>query len=86
MIHALADGDPELARSVVAEGSPLGFACMPEDIANAILYLLSAESRYVTGHTLAVDAGITTAGSAPPPFFSQDAEIILHAGQRTEDR
>jgi len=86
MIHALADGDPELAKAVVAEGSPLGFACMPEDIANAILYLLSAEARYVTGHTLAVDAGITTAGSAPPPFFSQDAEIILHAGQRTEDR
>ena len=86
MIHALAGGDPELARTVVAEASPLGFACMPEDIANAILYLLSAESRYVTGHTLAVDAGITTAGSTPPPFFSQDAQIILHAGQRTGDR
>jgi NAD(P)-dependent dehydrogenase (short-subunit alcohol dehydrogenase family) len=86
MVHALADGDPELARAVIAEGSPLGFACMPEDIANAILYLLSAESRYVTGHTLAVDAGITTAGSVPPPFFAQDAEIILHAGQRIEDR
>lgn len=86
MIHALADGDPERAAAVIAEGSPLGFTCMPQDIANAIVFLLSGEARYVTGHTLAVDAGITTAGSVPPPFFSQEAEIILHAGQRAEDR
>ena len=85
MIHALADGDPQRAEAVITEGSPLGFACMPEDIANAILYLLSAESRYVTGHTLVVDAGLTTAGSAPPPFFSQDAELILHGGQRSKE-
>ena len=86
MIHALADGDPERARAVITEASPLGFACMPGDIANAILYLLGEESRYVTGHTLTVDAGLTTAGAAPPPFFSQDAQVILHGGRRTEDR
>ena len=86
MIHVLADGDPRRAEAVITEGSPLGFACLPADVANAILYLLGAESRYVTGHTLVVDAGLTTAGSAPPPFFSQDAELIMHAGQRMEDR
>jgi SDR family mycofactocin-dependent oxidoreductase len=31
----------------------------PEDIANAVLFLASDESRYVTAHALAVDAGNT---------------------------
>ena len=30
-----------------------------EDISNAVLYLVSDEGRYVTGSTLAVDAGMT---------------------------
>lgn len=86
MTNALgADNDPSATAEMIAGGSPLGFACMPEDIAAAILYLLSAESRYVTGHTLVVDAGLTTSGSVPPPFFSQDADVILHAGQREGD-
>jgi (+)-trans-carveol dehydrogenase/(-)-trans-carveol dehydrogenase len=29
-----------------------------EDIANAVLYLVSDEARYVTGQALAVDAGM----------------------------
>ena len=29
----------------------------PEDIANAVLWLMSEEARYVTGNTLAIDAG-----------------------------
>lgn len=32
----------------------------PEDISRAVVYLASDESRYVTGQTLAVDAGFTT--------------------------
>lgn len=82
LVNHLAGVDSDTTAAVIAEQSPLGIACMPEDIAAAILYLLSSESRYVTGHTLTVDAGLTTAGWNPPPFFSQDAELLLHAGER----
>jgi 3-oxoacyl-[acyl-carrier protein] reductase len=37
--------------------TPLGRLGLPEEIANAILFLLSDESSYVTGHTLAVAGG-----------------------------
>lgn len=81
MTSALTDNDVELITNNIAAGSPLGIACMPQDVANGILFLLSEEARYITGHTLVIDAGLTTGGIAPP-FYSQDAEVMLHAGQR----
>lgn len=84
LVNNLAGVDSETTATTIADQSPLGIACMPDDIAAAILYLLSPESRYVTGHTLTVDAGLTTAGWNPPPFFSQDPELLLHAGQRED--
>jgi NAD(P)-dependent dehydrogenase (short-subunit alcohol dehydrogenase family) len=41
---------------------PLGQVGLPEDIANAALWLASSESRFVTGQIIAVDGGVT-AGS-----------------------
>ena len=38
---------------------PMGRFGRPEDIANAIIYLLSDASSWVTGHALVVDGGIT---------------------------
>lgn len=38
---------------------PLGRFGKPEDIAHAIIYLLSDASSWVTGHTLVVDGGVT---------------------------
>ena len=32
--------------------------CKPQDIANAVAWLVSDEARYVTGVTLPVDAGL----------------------------
>ena len=84
LVNNLAGVDSDTTAAVIADQSPLGIACLPEDIAAAILYLLGPESRYVTGHTLTVDAGLTTAGWNPPPFFSQNAELLLHAGQRED--
>jgi NAD(P)-dependent dehydrogenase (short-subunit alcohol dehydrogenase family) len=60
MTAALTGGDEALIAEAIKSASPLGIACMPEDIANGILYLLSDEARYVTGHTLVIDAGVTT--------------------------
>jgi len=82
MTSALADNDEELITRNIAEASPLGFAAVPDDIASAILYALSDEARYMTGHTMVIDAGQTTGGQ-DPGFYSADPEILLHAGQRS---
>ena len=81
MTNALGDNNPQSTAEFIAASSPLGIACMPDDIARGILYLLSDDARYTSGHTLVIDAGVTT-GAEPPPFFSQDADILLHAGLR----
>ncbi len=84
MTDALGDNNPASTAQFIAQNSPLGIACMPEDIARGILFLLSDETRYMTGHTLVIDAGLTT-GAVPPPFFSQQADLLLHAGLRGSD-
>jgi NAD(P)-dependent dehydrogenase (short-subunit alcohol dehydrogenase family) len=38
---------------------PLGCPQEPEDIANAALFLLSDESRFITGTQVIVDGGMT---------------------------
>lgn len=53
-------GDTATAGQVISQGSPLGYAGFADDQAKAILYLASESARYVTGHTLVVDAGQTT--------------------------
>ena len=43
----------------LANAQPLQRAGVPEDIANAALWLASDESGFVNGHALVVDGGIT---------------------------
>jgi NAD(P)-dependent dehydrogenase (short-subunit alcohol dehydrogenase family) len=49
-----AEAEAKLARQI-----PLGRLGAPEDVANAVLYLVSDESRYVTGAELKVDGGVS---------------------------
>jgi NAD(P)-dependent dehydrogenase (short-subunit alcohol dehydrogenase family) len=72
----------DAAAKAIAAGSALGIAGYPEDIANAALYLASEEARYVTGHTLVVDAGQTTiVGNGR--FHRQATSVVHEAGRRT---
>jgi 3-oxoacyl-[acyl-carrier protein] reductase len=42
-----------------AAGIPLGRVGQPDDVADVITFLLSDAARYVTGHALTVDGGLT---------------------------
>ena len=63
--------------------SPLGYAGVPDDIAAAALYLASDDARYVSGHTLVVDAGQTTAGLTPNRFNIGASREFHEAGRTT---
>ena len=39
--------------------TPLGVEGKPEDIANAILYLVSDAAEFMTGQAIAIDGGIS---------------------------
>jgi NAD(P)-dependent dehydrogenase (short-subunit alcohol dehydrogenase family) len=56
----------EQALTAISKDIPLGTMGDAADVANAVLYLLSDESRYVTGIELNIDGGIL-AGSAAAP-------------------
>jgi NAD(P)-dependent dehydrogenase (short-subunit alcohol dehydrogenase family) len=75
--------DLEATNERIASMSPLGYAGLPEDIAAAALYLASDDSRYVTGHTLVVDAGQTTAGMTPNRFNIGSPREFHEAGRTT---
>ena len=49
------EGLADYAREVV----PLGFMAVPDDIADAAVFLASDEARYITGIELTVDGGFT---------------------------
>jgi NAD(P)-dependent dehydrogenase (short-subunit alcohol dehydrogenase family) len=52
-------GDVEAGRKAVAALHPLGSMGDPDDIAWAVVYLASDESKFVTGTELVVDGGYT---------------------------
>ena len=87
MTAAVISGNPGAeaeTEAAIRQGSPLGIAGHPDDIAHAVLYLASDEARYVTGHTLVVDAGQTTAGQ-PSPFHGVKPRVHREAGRRTRE-
>ena len=51
--------DAEQARSQLVARQPMGRLGLPDEIAEAALYLASDAARFVTGATLAIDGGLT---------------------------
>lgn len=52
-------GSPEAAEAYLAPLHPIGRTGRPEDIANAVWFLASAQSAFMTGADLRVDGGYT---------------------------
>jgi NAD(P)-dependent dehydrogenase (short-subunit alcohol dehydrogenase family) len=63
---------PPRLHEIVAGETLTPYLGMPEDIAHAVAYLSSDESRYVTGHNLVVDGGT----SSHVPGFAQFSELF----------
>ncbi|WP_031330806.1 SDR family NAD(P)-dependent oxidoreductase [Rhodococcus erythropolis] len=60
MTPALVDNIPTDVIDGMKQANALPYLGEPEDIAHAMLYLASDESRYMTGQTLVVDGGLTS--------------------------
>lgn len=86
MVANVLTGDPEAldeARRRLAETSPLaGRAGLPEDVANAALWLASDESGYTCGHVLTVDAGVTTGFDPTASGFHEYRPMFREAGRK----
>jgi NAD(P)-dependent dehydrogenase (short-subunit alcohol dehydrogenase family) len=57
----------------VLEKIPLGRPGTVDDMANAIEFLLSKRSAYITGQTIVVDGGLTVAG---PPYYHETSDPV----------
>jgi len=86
MIAGLVTGDPDAVpamENALAMGSPLpGRPGRASDVAEAALYLASDASSYVSGHTLVVDAGLTTGSGRELRMFDKHAPLVREAGRR----
>jgi len=59
MLEGLSDAEIEQRNALAASLVPQGRMGMPQDIADAVMFLLSDQSRHITGVQLPVDGGIT---------------------------
>src|SRR5699024_6449674 len=69
LFASISEDSPKL-RSALERAIPLRRLAQPEDLANAVAFLASPASRYITGQTLSVSGGLTMArprSRTPPP-------------------
>ena len=78
-----ADEHPEYAEAAITSPlprwQPLQYAGRVDDIAQAALFLASDASRFVTGHSLVVDGGISAGW--PIAAVRPDRELFFRAFQ-----
>lgn len=55
----LFDNEDPFANALVRKGQPIGRNARPDEIADAVLWLSSPRSTFVTGSTLVIDGGFT---------------------------
>tara|TARA_R110001599_G_scaffold353870_1_gene601389 strand:+ start:183373 stop:184305 length:933 start_codon:yes stop_codon:yes gene_type:complete len=70
-------------KEMSAFAQPITRAGLPEDIANAVCFLASDESDFITGHALVVDGGMTLGAWRHPdlgPGFAETIADILGTG------
>jgi len=56
----------EQAVNKIGQGIPLGYMGDPDDVAYAVLYFASDESKYLTGSELTIDGGILAGSTSAP--------------------
>jgi NAD(P)-dependent dehydrogenase (short-subunit alcohol dehydrogenase family) len=55
----------EKNMAAIARDIPMQKMGMPDDVANAILFLASDEAKYITGIELTIDGGLLAGAGAP---------------------
>ena len=58
MVRGLCEQNPKLKKRFL-QCHPIGRFGKPEEIANALVYLLSDDSAFMTGHNMILDGGLT---------------------------
>ena len=88
--QALADQNKDFVtplKEMSALAQPITRAGLPEDIANAVCFLASDESDFITGHALVVDGGISLGAWSHPdlgPGLAEAVAEILGLGAPSE--
>ena len=58
IVTDMTDALSEEVQKIIISRIPLGRVGEPEDVANAVAFLASAQASYITGHVLCVDGGM----------------------------
>lgn len=64
----------ERARKMAGESTPMRRVGQSQEVADAVLWLCSAESSFITGATIPIDGG-QAAGQKPPRMYRQGEEM-----------
>jgi 3alpha(or 20beta)-hydroxysteroid dehydrogenase len=68
---------PATFRKAQLDANPLGIVGTPEDVANLVVFLISDESRYISGAEIAIDGGFTS--QAGVKFLSDAVRAVAPA-------